>query len=221
MDIDRKKLSGMIDHTLLSAAATPFQIEKLCKEAVEYGFCSVCVNPSYVSLCAELLRDTDVKVCTVIGFPLGATSTAAKKFEAENAADDGAKEVDMVINIGRLKAKDYEYVKKDIESVTAAVRGRAAVKVIIEACLLSDEEKTAACKIAQKAGADFVKTSTGFSSGGAVVEDVRLMRETVGVDMGVKASGGIHSAKEALELIEAGASRLGASSGIEIVNGIG
>lgn len=221
MDIDRKKLSGMIDHTLLSAAATPFQIEKLCKEAVEYGFCSVCVNPSYVPLCAELLRDTDVKVCTVIGFPLGATSTAAKKFEAENAADDGAKEVDMVINIGRLKAKDYEYVKKDIESVTAAVKGRATVKVIIEACLLSDEEKTAACKIAQKAGADFVKTSTGFSSGGAVVEDVRLMRETVGVDMGVKASGGIHSAKEALELIEAGASRLGASSGIEIVNGIG
>ena len=127
----------------------------------------------------------------------------------------------MVINIGRLKAKDYEYVKKDIESVTAAVRGRAAVKVIIEACLLSDEEKIAVCKIAQKAGADFVKTSTGFSSGGAVVEDVRLMRETVGVDMGVKASGGIHSAKEALELIEAGASRLGASSGIEIVNGIG
>ena len=131
MDIDRKKLSGMIDHTLLSATATPFQIEKLCKEAVEYGFCSVCVNPSYVPLCAELLRDTDVKVCTVIGFPLGATSTAAKKFEAENAADDGAKEVDMVINIGRLKAKDYEYVKKDIESVTAAVRGRAAVKVSI------------------------------------------------------------------------------------------
>lgn len=215
-----QKIARMIDHTLLKANATKADIEKLVLEAKQHLFASVCINPSWVKMAAELLADTpEVKVCTVIGFPLGATTSETKAFEAKNAIENGADEVDMVINIGALKDKQDDLVEKDIRMVVEAANGKALTKVIIETCLLTDEEKVRACKLAAKAGADFVKTSTGFSTGGAKVEDVRLMRETVGPDLGVKASGGVRSREDALAMIEAGATRIGASSGIAIVRG--
>ncbi len=212
-------IAGMIDHTLLKQDATVDGIKKLCQEAKDNNFCSVCVNPSYVPQCFEELRGSNVKVCTVIGFPLGATTTKAKVFEANEAIENGAKEVDMVVNVGMIKSGNWDFVKKDIANVVIGVNGRAVVKVIIETCLLTDDEKIHACKICKEVGADFVKTSTGFSTGGATVEDIRLMRKTVGSEMGVKASGGVKSAQTAKEMIEAGANRLGTSSGISIING--
>ena len=211
------KLASMIDHTILKPEAGKEQVETICREAREYGFASVCVNSSYVLLCAELLRDTEVKVCTVIGFPLGAMSTAAKAAEARQAILDGAEELDMVIHVGMLKDGNNEYVEQDIHSVVEEARGKAAVKVIIETCLLSEEEKIRACLLAKKAGADYVKTSTGFSTGGATAEDIALMKKTVGKDMKVKASGGIRTREKAEEMRKAGADRIGTSSGIRIV----
>ena len=212
------KLNKYIDHTLLKADATKEQITKLCNEAKEHDFASVCVNTCYVPLCKELLKDSDVKVCCVVGFPLGAMDTASKAFEAKTAVSNGAGEVDMVINIGALKDKDYDYVTKDIEAVVNASKP-AIVKVIIETCLLTDEEKVEACKCAMKANAEFVKTSTGFSTSGATVEDVTLMRKTVGTVCKVKAAGGIRSYEDAIKMIDAGADRLGCSAGIKIVEG--
>ncbi len=206
----------MIDHTLLKQDAAADQIEKLCREAVSCGFCSVCVNSSFVSLCAGLLKDTDVKVCTVIGFPLGAMSTGAKAAEAALAVKDGAQELDMVIHTGMAKSGNWDYVKKDIAAVVQAAEGRALVKVILETCLLTDEEKEKACLAAKEAGADFVKTSTGFSTGGATVDDIRLMRRIVGPEMGVKASGGIRCLADVQAMVEAGADRIGTSAGIRI-----
>lgn len=206
----------MIDHTLLKQDAAADQIEKLCREAVSCGFCSVCVNSSFVSLCAGLLKDTDVKVCTVIGFPLGAMSTGAKAAEAALAVKDGAQELDMVIHTGMAKSGNWDYVKKDIKAVVQAAEGRALVKAILETCLLTDEEKEKACLAAKEAGADFVKTSTGFSTGGATVDDIRLMRRTVGPEMGVKASGGIRCLADVQAMVEAGADRIGTSAGIRI-----
>lgn len=208
------KLNQYIDHTLLKPEATPEQIEKLVGEAKEYNFKSVCVNSSYVSLVKKL--DNNMNIAAVVGFPLGAMTTKAKAYETKLAVEDGAKEIDMVINIGRLKAKDYEYVLEDIKACKNEIKD-GILKVIIETCLLSDEEKIKACELAKKAGADFVKTSTGFSTGGAKIEDVKLMRKTVGDTIGVKASGGIHSKEEALAMIEAGANRLGTSASIDIV----
>ena len=212
------KLNKYIDHTLLKADATKEQITKLCNEAKEHNFASVCVNTCYVPLCKELLKDSDVKVCCVVGFPLGAMDTASKAFEAKTAVSNGAGEVDMVINIGALKDKDYDYVTKDIEAVVNASKP-SIVKVIIETCLLTDEEKVEACKCAMKANAEFVKTSTGFSTSGATVEDVTLMRKTVGTVCKVKAAGGIRSYEDAIKMIDAGADRLGCSAGIKIVEG--
>lgn len=213
-------LASMIDHTQLKPNATKEMIETLCKEALQYNFASVCVNPGFVSLCSELLKDSDVDVCTVIGFPLGANTTAVKAFETKNAIENGATEVDMVINISKLKDKDYDYVREDIKAVVEAAKNKALTKVIIETCLLNDEEKVIACKLSKEAGADFVKTSTGFSTGGATPQDIKLMRETVGPDMGVKASGGVRNTKDALAVVEAGASRIGASASIAICEGI-
>ena len=214
-------LAGMIDHTLLKADATATQVENLCREAAEYRFCSVCVNPWFVPLCAKLLRRTGVKVCTVIGFPLGATMPETKAFEARNAIGEGAGEIDMVLNIGAMKSGDYRLVEKDIRGVVRAAQGETVVKVILETCLLTNPEKVKACEIAKTAGADFVKTSTGFSTGGATAEDIALMRKTVGAEMGVKASGGVRSKEDAEKLVKAGASRLGASASIKIVSGKG
>jgi deoxyribose-phosphate aldolase len=215
---DDKTLARMIDHTLLKPDATADKIAQLCFEARKYHFASVCVNPTNVKLCADLLRNSDVKVCTVIGFPLGATSTEVKVFETRNALENGATEIDMVINIGALKAGDTELVAKDIhEVVKVAHAAGALVKVIIETALLTDDEKVIASLLAKEAGADFVKTSTGFSSGGATVHDVALMRKAVGPDLGVKAAGGIHTHEEAEQLIAAGATRIGASAGIKII----
>lgn len=209
--------AGLIDHTILAPQATKENVKQLCKEAMEYGFHSVCVNSSFVYYCARLLKDSDVRVCTVIGFPLGAMSTAGKVAEAEQAMADGASELDMVIHVGMVKSGDWEYVKQDITSVTEAAKGRAIVKVILETCLLTEEEKIEACRVCRECGADFVKTSTGFSRGGATAEDVALMRRTVGPEMGVKASGGIRSRADAKAMVEAGATRLGISSGVAIV----
>jgi deoxyribose-phosphate aldolase len=221
MNYMTKDLAGMIDHTLLKANATEAEIVKLAEEAKEYKFASVCVNPTWVKTAAEILKDAeDVKVCTVIGFPLGATTSETKAFETKNAIENGATEVDMVINIGALKDKQYDLVEKDIKAVVNAAKGKALTKVIIETCLLTDEEKEIACKLSVNAGADFVKTSTGFSTGGATVEDIALMRKTVGPDLGVKASGGVRSLEDAQKMIEAGATRIGASSGVAIVNGL-
>src|SRR5208283_1388161 len=212
------ELAGMIDHTLLKPEATKEDITKLCQEAKKFSFASVCINPSYVSLCAKLLRDTSVKVCTVIGFPLGATSTQSKAFEAEHALRDGAREVDMVINVGMLKSHEYEYVENDIFAVvTTARRYGALTKVILETGLLTDEEKVKACLLAKHAGADFVKTSTGFSKGGATVGDIALMRKVVGSAMGVKASGGVRTREDALAMVASGADRIGASASVKIV----
>lgn len=212
------KLNKYIDHTILKPETTQEQVEKILSEAKEYDFASVCVNPTWVSLAAESLKDSDVKVCTVIGFPLGANTSAVKAFETKDAIANGADEIDMVINIGALKAGNDALVLDDIKAVVDA-SGDKLVKVIIEACLLTDDEKVRACQLSKEAGADYVKTSTGFSSGGATVADVALMRKTVGPDMGVKASGGARSYEDAIAFIEAGASRIGASSGVAIMNG--
>jgi len=211
-------LAGMIDHTLLKPDATSDQIAQLCFEAKKYHFASVCVNPTHVKLCADLLKDSEVKVCTVIGFPLGATSPEVKAFETRNALDNGATEIDMVINIGALKAGDTNLAARDIHGVVeVAHAANALVKVIIETALLTDEEKVVACLLAKEAGADYVKTSTGFSGGGATVHDIALMRRTVGPTLGVKASGGIHTHEEAEALVAAGATRIGASAGVKII----
>jgi len=215
-----KNIAAMIDHTLLKPEATKPQIEALCHEAKEYKFASVCVNPTWVSTAKELLQGSGVMVCTVIGFPLGATTSETKAFETKNAIENGAEEVDMVINIGALKDHNDELVENDIRAVVEAAKGKAHTKVIIETSLLSKEEKIRACELALKAGADFVKTSTGFSTGGATPEDIALMRKTVGPDMGVKASGGVRSTEDVQKMIEAGATRIGASSSIAIVNGL-
>lgn len=212
------ELNKYIDHTLLKPEATQEQILAIIEQAKQYDFASVCVNPTWVGLAAKELKGTDVKVCTVIGFPLGATTSAVKAFETKDAIANGADEIDMVINVGQLKAGQYDAVEADIRAVVEA-SGDKLVKVIIETCLLTDEEKVRACQLSQKAGADFVKTSTGFSTGGATVPDVALMRKTVGPDMGVKASGGARSLEDALAFIEAGATRIGASSGVAIMEG--
>ena len=209
----------MIDHTLLKTDARQADLDKLLNEAKAYHFASVCVSPVWVAYAAEQLRGSGVKTCTVIGFPQGATPSAVKAFEARRAIEDGAEEVDMVIPVGRLKDQDYDYVRADIAAVVAAAKGKALTKVIIETCLLTDEEKRTACRLAKEAGADFVKTSTGFSAGGATAADVRLMRETVGTEMGVKASGGVRSRADAEAMVAAGATRLGTSSGVQIVAG--
>ncbi|UOR12266.1 deoxyribose-phosphate aldolase [Halobacillus amylolyticus] len=212
-------LAKMIDHTQLKPDTPKAKITEICKEAKEYDFMSVCVNPYWVEYCSELLKDTHVKVCTVIGFPLGATTTETKIFETRQAIENGATEVDMVINVGELKSGNTEVVKADIEAVVSEAKGKALVKVIIETSLLTDEEKVAASQLTKESGADFVKTSTGFSGGGASVEDVSLMRKTVGPDLGVKASGGVRDYDGARAVIEAGATRIGASAGIAIISG--
>lgn len=213
-------IAKYIDHTNLKSYATKEDIIKLCEEAKKYGFYAVCVNPYRVKLAKEHLKGTDIKVASVIGFPLGATPTEVKVFEAKKALENGADELDMVINIGALKDKDYEYVKKDIEDVTKVAHEKGAiVKVIIETCYLSEEEKEIACKLAMEAGADFVKTSTGFGTEGATIEDVKLMRKVVGDKLGVKAAGGIRTYEEALAMINAGANRIGTSSGVKIIEG--
>ena len=212
-------MASMIDHTALKPATSREDIEKLCEEARRFSFASVCVNPCYVSLCAQMLRMTNVKVCTVVGFPLGANRSEVKAFETERAISDGAQEVDMVINVGALKSKDHELVERDIRAVVEKCRGIVVSKVIIEAALLTDEEKITACSLAKAAGADFVKTSTGFGPGGATAHDVALMRGVVGEEMGVKAAGGIRDVETAEEMIAAGASRIGASASVKIVGG--
>jgi deoxyribose-phosphate aldolase len=213
MDVD---IARIIDHTILKPEASEDAVKRICEEALKYKFASVCVNPTNVELAAELLKNSEVKVCTVIGFPLGANTTEVKAFETEDAIKKGAQEVDMVINIGKLKSGQYDYVKNDIKAVVKAAKGKALTKVIMETCLLNNEEKKLVCKMAKEVEADFVKTSTGFSSGGATPEDVKLMRDTVGMDMGVKASGGIRNRKDAENVIKAGASRIGASASVAI-----
>ncbi len=210
------ELNKYIDHTLLKADATSAQITELCKEAKEYDFASVCVNTCYVPLASSLLKDSDVKVCCVVGFPLGAMSSSAKAFETKQAIEDGAQEIDMVIKIGAAKEGDWQSVEDDIRTVKEAC-GTTLLKVIIETCLLTDEEKVQACKAAVNAGAEFVKTSTGFSTAGATIADVALMKQTVGDKAKVKAAGGIRSLKDAQAMIEAGADRLGCSAGIKIM----
>lgn len=213
-------IAAMIDHTILKADTTKEEVIKICNEAKEYKFKSVCVNSYYTKLVAEQLKDSGVLVCTVVGFPLGAMETKSKAFETARAIELGANEIDMVINVGALKDKDYDFVLNDIKEVVETAKSKAIVKVILETCLLTEEEKIKACQLSQEAGADFVKTSTGFSTGGATVEDIKLMRKTVGPNMGVKASGGVRTKEDALDVIEAGANRIGASSSIAIVNGL-
>ncbi len=211
------RIARMIDHTLLKPDATEEQITQLCREAATYCFASVCVNPIWVELCAKLLRRSGVKVCTVIGFPLGATTTSAKAYETRDTIGKGAGEVDMVINVGLIKSRQYSRVREDIRAVVRATRPNLLVKVILETCLLTDEEKVRACELSVAAGADFVKTSTGFSTGGATVEDIALMRRTVGPEIGIKASGGVRSFEDAEAMVKAGATRLGASAGLKII----
>jgi len=212
--------SKLIDHTLLKAEASKDDIKKLCDEAKKYDFASVCVNPYYVAQSYELLKDTDVKVCTVIGFPLGATTTATKVFEAKEAIENGATELDMVINNGAVKSGDWDYVKSDISKLNTAVSEKGAIlKVIIETSLLNDDEKVKICEICRDINVGFVKTSTGFGTAGATAHDVSLMRKTVGENIGVKASGGIRDANAAKEMVAAGANRLGTSAGVAIVTG--
>jgi deoxyribose-phosphate aldolase len=218
MNISRRELAGMMDHTLLKAAATPERIAEICDEALSIGAASVCVNPVHVKRAAEALRGSDVKVCTVIGFPLGANTTAVKAYEAADAVANGAHELDMVINIGALKAGDYETVYRDIKAVADA-SGGAVLKVIIETCYLTDEEKAAACRAAARAGADFVKTSTGFGAGGATADDVRLMKANIPANMKVKASGGMRKWEDVAPKLEAGAERLGVSASLDILEG--
>ena len=217
--MNANELARTIDHTLLKPDATAAQVRKLCDEAKAYHFASVCVNPCRIALAAEELKGSDVTPCCVVGFPLGAIPSESKAAETAVAVKNGAREVDMVINIGAAKEGDWALVERDIAAVKAACGEAAKLKVIIETCLLTDEEKVQACLAAKRAKADFVKTSTGFSKAGATVEDVRLMRQTVGPEMGVKAAGGIHNREEALAMLEAGATRIGASSGIAIVTG--
>ena len=214
-----EQLAKYVDHTLLKPEASQEQVKKVCDEARQYKFASVCVNPNYIGYVAQQLAGSGVAPCVVVGFPLGATMPEVKAAETAAVIALGAKEVDMVVNVGAIKTGDWQLVKRDIEAVVGAARGKALVKVIIETCLLTDEEKVKVCTVAKLAGADFVKTSTGFSTGGATVEDVRLMRQTVGPDMGVKASGGVRDYAGAVEMIKAGATRLGTSSGVKIVSG--
>lgn len=206
----------LIDHTILKPDATPEMVMKICEEAKQFNFMSVCINPSYVPLASECLKGSDVKVCTVIGFPLGMNLTKTKVQEAQLAIAQGADEIDMVINVGMLKSGNTDYVKEEIK-LLKEVAGKRVLKVIIETCLLTDEEKVTACLLAKEAGADFVKTSTGFSSGGATVHDVALMRKTVGPEMGVKASGGVRTHEDLLNMVEAGANRIGTSNGTKII----
>lgn len=213
------KVANMIDHTVLKAVTTKEEVIKLCNEAREYGFFSVCINPTNIELAKKELEGSNVKVCTVIGFPLGANTKEVKAFETRDAIAKGADEVDMVINIGALKDKNYDLVYEDIKAVVDAANKEALVKVIIETCYLTDEEKVKACELAVKAGTDYVKTSTGFGTGGSTPADIKLMRETVGENIGVKASGGVRTAEDAKAVIEAGASRIGASASIAIVTG--
>lgn len=213
-------IASFIDHTLLKPEATESQVVQLCKEAAEFTFASVCVNPTWVETAAAELAGSSVKVCTVIGFPLGASTPETKAFETTDAISKGAGEIDMVLNIGALKSGNTDHVKRDIQAVVNAAKGKAIVKVIIETCLLTDEEKVTASRLSKEAGADFVKTSTGFSTGGATVEDVKLMRQTVGPDLGVKASGGVRSLEDVEAMIKAGATRIGASSGVKIMQGL-
>jgi len=213
------EVAQMIDHTLLKPDATKQEIETLCREAAEYGFASVCVNPTWVALCASRLRGSHVAVCSVVGFPLGASTPDTKQYEARRAIFDGAREIDMVINVGALKSGELHLVERDIQGVTAACReGGALSKVIIEAALLTDEEKITACTLAKAAAADYVKTSTGFGPGGATVSDVALMRRVVGEDVGVKAAGGVRDLAGLKAMVAAGATRIGASAGVRIVN---
>jgi deoxyribose-phosphate aldolase len=211
-------IAKYIDHTILKPEATAEDVKRLCKEAKEYNFASVCVNGCYAELVSTELAGSNVKTCVVTGFPLGAMTKEAKAFETSDAIKNGANEIDMVINVGALKGRNYDLVKEDIEAVVNAAKGKAIVKVIIETCLLTDEEKVKVCEIAKEAKADFVKTSTGFSSGGATTEDIALMRKTVGKDLGVKASGGVRNYKTAMDMINSGASRIGASESIAIVS---
>lgn len=215
--IERDSLARKIDHTLLKPEATEDDLRGLCREAREHGFASACVNPGNVRLASELLRGSGVKVCAVVGFPLGAATTAAKAWEAREALSNGAEEIDMGMNVGALKSGKADFVLEDVRAVRGATGGKV-LKVILETCLLTDEEKIRACLIAQAAGADFVKTSTGFSSAGATVRDVKLMKETVGASMGIKASGGIKTYEAAKHLIDAGATRIGTSSSVSIIN---
>ncbi|MFH1957397.1 MAG: deoxyribose-phosphate aldolase [bacterium] len=212
------EVAKMIDHTILKANVTQEQVGKICEEARKYGFASVCVNPAYASLVSELLKGSPVKVTVVVGFPLGATTKTAKAIEARDAIAAGADEIDMVINVGALKSGNYSLVLDDIKAVREAAKGRT-LKVIIETALLTREEKIKACELAKEALADFVKTSTGFSTGGATIEDIKLMRSVVGPSMGIKASGGIHTLEEARAMKEAGATRIGASASVKIVTG--
>ena len=211
-------IAHYIDHTLLKPEATEAQIKKLCEEAVKYGFYSVCVNSSWVEVCAKKLRGTGVKVCAVVGFPLGAMDSRTKAYETRNAIENGADEIDMVINVGALRNGDLINVEEDLRAVIRACRSTTTTKAIIETCLLTDEEKIIACQLVKKIGYDFVKTSTGFSTAGATAHDVALMRRTIGPKMGIKAAGGIHSFEEALLMIKSGATRLGASAGVKIVS---
>jgi len=217
--VTKEKLAKLIDYTLLKPDATKDDIKRLCEEAKKYGFWSVCVNPTYVSLANDILRETDVKVCSVVGFPLGANTPEVKALEAERAVNDGASEIDMVINIGALKSRDYELVEEDIRKVVERAKARkdTVVKVIIETGLLTEDEKVLACRLVKESGADFVKTSTGFNAPGATVHDVKLMRSVVGSNFGLKASGGIKTHRDATKLIEAGANRIGTSSGVAII----
>jgi deoxyribose-phosphate aldolase len=217
--LTKEQLAKLIDHTLLKPGATKDDVKRLCEEAEKYGFWSVCVNPTYVSLATDILGASDVKVCSVVGFPLGANTPEVKALEAERAVNDGASEVDMVLNVGALKSRDYELVKEDIRKVVerAKARKNTVVKVIIEAGLLTDDEKVLACRLVKESGADFVKTSTGLNAPGATVEDVELMRSVVGSDFGLKASGGIRTYRDAAKLVEAGANRIGTSSGVAII----
>ena len=212
-------IAKMIDHTILKAFATKEDVKVLCKEAKEYNFFSVCINPANIELAKKELGGSDVKVCTVIGFPLGANTSEVKAFETKDAIKKGADEVDMVINIGALKDKNYDYVLNDIKAVVDAADKKALVKVIIETCYLTDDEKKIACELSVKAGADFVKTSTGFGTGGSTPEDIKLMREVVGPNIGVKASGGVRNQEDAKAVIEAGCSRIGASASVAITKG--
>ncbi len=212
-------LAKYIDHTILKPNISRKEVEVVCNEAKEHGFFSVCINPCFVSYVAKELAGTDVKVTSVIGFPLGANTSAIKALETKQSIADGANEIDMVINVSALKDKEYDYVLNDIKAVVNALEGKAILKVIIETCLLTDEEKVKACELSKEAGAHFVKTSTGFSTGGATIEDVALMRKTVGPNLGVKASGGVRDAEGAKAVIEAGATRIGASASVAIVSG--
>ncbi|HBI92160.1 MAG TPA: deoxyribose-phosphate aldolase [Terrisporobacter glycolicus] len=215
----RQNIANMIDHTVLKAFSSKEDVIKVCKEAKEHGFFSVCINPTHIELAKQELEGSNVKVCTVIGFPLGANTSEVKAFETKDSIAKGAHEVDMVINIGALKDKNYDLVYKDIKAVVDAANKEALVKVIIETCYLTDEEKKIACELSVKAGADYVKTSTGFGTGGSTPEDIKLMRDVVGPNVGVKASGGVRTTEDAIKVIDAGASRIGASASISIATG--